>query len=230
MSPDFGYYIGQFERAKTAHSLAGIFILCLPASLLLALLLRALQAPLVSLLPQPHRGALLSLPARPPLSELREWLVLALAIVTGAATHVAWDSLTHNHGLPVQAWPLLQRELLRIGSRQFLVYNTLQHASTVLGSACVALVYLRWVRRVTPPGGFPADGRDGRRAAWLALCGLAALAVGLPSAIAAVGPEFAANRPSMILVHTVIHATTVFALLYSAAALVWYRRTRTSGT
>jgi hypothetical protein len=230
MSPDLLYYTGHFEVAKEAHTPLGILTLCLPIGLLVALVVRLLRGRLVALLPQPHRGAVASLPPRPPLSEPREWLLLAAAIVLGAATHVLWDAFTHGDGLVVQAWPALREPLFTLGPRRFHVYNTLQHASTLFGVACLAIVYRRWLRRTAgaaaraagpPPAAFDGDGRERHRVALLAGCVLVAVGVALPLAFEVIGPWHGPFRASMILVRTVIYATTTFALLVVAAALAW---------
>ncbi|MCW5636449.1 MAG: DUF4184 family protein [Rubrivivax sp.] len=230
MSPDLLYYTGHFEVAKEAHTPLGILTLCLPIGMLVALVVRALRERLVAVLPQPHRGALTSLPPRPPLREPREWLLLAAAIVLGAATHVMWDAFTHGDGIVVQAWPALREPLFTLGPRRFLVYNTLQHASTLFGVACVGIAYRRWLRSTvgTAPAAAPAagvawasDGRERHRAVLLAGCLLVAVMVALPLAFEVIGPQHGPFRASMILVRTVIYATTAFALLVVAAAFAW---------
>src|SRR5260221_11283718 len=61
ISPDFGYYVGRFDMATTAHTLLGLLIVCLPTGLALVVLIRILHRPVPNWLPQPHRQATLSL-------------------------------------------------------------------------------------------------------------------------------------------------------------------------
>ena len=172
MSPDLGYYLGLFRVAEFAHTVPGIVAVGLPAGLLMVATLRWLREPLVVLLPQPHRYVL-----RQGLASLAEnvtWsrgMVLAVSLVLGAATHVAWDSFTHATGLPVERSEFLQRELFRIGSRDVETYNFLQHASTLFGIVVLAMAYRSWLspslprarrrrmRRIRCVGGYWAPSR-----------------------------------------------------------------------
>lgn len=226
MSPDFGYYTGHFDFAKAAHTPLGILLHCLPIAMLLVLLLRWLRQPLIAILPQPHRAALGSLPAPVGLPGVREALALALAVIVGAATHVAWDSLTHNHGFVVQHWPLMQRLLFRIGGHSFHVYNTLQHASTVIGVACLLVAYRRWLRRTPAARDFRCDGRDRARYALLLACLAGAVAVAVPLAMSVAGKLSGPYSLNVLIVRSVIYATSGAVVALVLAALWWSRRSR----
>ncbi|MFF7456452.1 DUF4184 family protein [Kitasatospora sp. NPDC008115] len=107
-----------FVNATTSHSTSGVPTVALPYALALWALFRAGRRPLAALLS-------LSAPAAPSGRWVRRggWVVLSALI--GAATHVVWDAFTHMEGLARG--------------------RVLQHASTVLGLALLA-VYL-WRRR-----------------------------------------------------------------------------------
>src|SRR6267142_809972 len=64
MSPDFGYYIGQFPVANFAHTALGTLAVCLPMGLLALGLFYLIRRPLCFVLPQPHRAALMPLASR----------------------------------------------------------------------------------------------------------------------------------------------------------------------
>jgi hypothetical protein len=221
LSPDFGYYTRQFDLAKQAHSVPGLFLLCLPAGLAVAALVMLFGRVVVELLPQPHRHALSTLAAGRRWPGLRGWLALCAAVVVGASTHVVWDSFTHSHGAAVQQWAFLQAPLVRIGDRSFLVYNTLQHASSVLGATCLVVAYVRWLRRLPPPAQRTDDGLDRVRYAVLAACVVASVLVAVPLAYAAIEGSASTQRGSLIVVHTVIYATTCATVLTVGAALAW---------
>src|SRR5580704_6496880 len=57
--PDLGYYVERRELAALAHTAPGLVLVCLPAGLAVFALARFLHRPVASLLPEPHRGALL---------------------------------------------------------------------------------------------------------------------------------------------------------------------------
>ena len=61
MTPDFGYFVGQFNVAGLAHTIPGSFVVCVPVGLLVLGLFYALRRPVCYLLPQPHRAALMPL-------------------------------------------------------------------------------------------------------------------------------------------------------------------------
>src|SRR5258708_34311473 len=65
ISPDFGYYVGRFDMATTAHTLLGLLIVCLPTGLALLVLIRILHRPGANLLPQPHLQPIRPLPRTP---------------------------------------------------------------------------------------------------------------------------------------------------------------------
>jgi hypothetical protein len=143
LAPDIGYYIGRFDLAVIAHTTLGLLILCLPTGLILYVLVRVLQRPVASVLPEPHRSALMSMPEVPPLMSLPVVFAVAVSIVIGAMTHNAWDSFTHPAGYMVAKLPLLRETVWRLGNRSVPVYDILQHGSTLLGLLVVGAAYVR---------------------------------------------------------------------------------------
>lgn len=80
MVPDIGYYVGRFDLASAAHRPLGLLTVCLPAGLVLVALLRVGHRPVAWLMPQPHRGALLSLPLAPALTTLTTMVRVSLSV------------------------------------------------------------------------------------------------------------------------------------------------------
>jgi len=64
ISPDFGYYVGRFDMATTAHTLLGLLIVCLPTGLALLALIRILHRPVANLPPTLNHTAKRSCPFR----------------------------------------------------------------------------------------------------------------------------------------------------------------------
>jgi hypothetical protein len=99
--------------------------LCLPAGLLVYAAFHLLfKQPMLALAPRRLAGRLAvwtepSLPGVP-------WLWVVLSLLTGIATHLAWDALTHAGGVPLL-------EMRVFGNVR--LHQVLQHASTLLGSA-----------------------------------------------------------------------------------------------
>ena len=62
---------------------------------------------------------------------------MAISILIGAASHIFWDSFTHDHGYFVQTIPALQNSVDFLG-RQIPILKILQHSSTFLGGLVIA--------------------------------------------------------------------------------------------
>ena len=101
----------------------------------------------------------------------RAWLLAPLAVAIGAATHLLWDSATHEWGFIVRGNAFLGETYGPIPA-----YRWLQHTSTVVGTLVVAGYGLRQLGRrpVAPrPSAMP------HAAYWLAAVPVAALIVGI---------------------------------------------------
>ena len=62
---------------------------------------------------------------------------MTISILIGAASHIFWDSFTHDHGYFVQTIPALQNSVDFLG-RQIPMLKILQHGSTLLGGLVIA--------------------------------------------------------------------------------------------
>lgn len=139
VAPDLPVYLPVGVGYATTHSGRG-----LPASILIGLVLlwlwyAVLRHAVVDLTPSlrdrlPQRS-------RP---ERWGWVLAPVAVAVGAASHVLWDSVTHDWGFVVEEIALLRDEVgpLRL-------FEWLQHASTVVGIAVVAAYGVARLRR--PP-------------------------------------------------------------------------------
>jgi hypothetical protein len=67
----------------------------------------------------------------------RNWFVVTISILIGAASHIFWDSFTHDHGYFVQTIPALQNSVDFFGG-QIPILKILQHSSTLLGGLVIA--------------------------------------------------------------------------------------------
>ncbi len=213
VAPDLLYYIGQFGLASRAHSVAGLVTVCLPLGLLMLALMQLLRAPIADLLPQPHRRLVLATPALNGIPSLRTMALAALSLIIGAATHVLWDAFTHRGQFFVEQIAWLHAPLWTLSGREVQVFNVLQHVSTVLGIACIAVVYVRHAGGWLAFGGLAA----GERRRYWVLAGLMAMACVIAGALA--WAEWSgAGSYSVLLVRTVINATSLFGLLLLGAA------------
>ena len=134
LTPDFGYYVGQFGIATLAHTFVGSFLVCLPTGMLLLAAFYLVRRPVWYLLPEPHRTALEPFLSRPTPTRFADLARAGLSVLLGAWTHIMWDSFTHRSGWTVVQFP-------------WLPYQELQHVSTVFGVAVLAIAYYFWLRR-----------------------------------------------------------------------------------
>lgn len=149
MMPDLAYFV-HFEgfNRYLGHSIPGLFTFCLPVGLVIWLVFQIfLKRPFFALLPASHQRRILpylqGFPYRSPLFMISS--IVSLGI--GTLSHLAWDSFTHNHGLIVQNVTALRQPILEIAGASIYPFSILQHGSTVLGLAALALWYLLWYRK-----------------------------------------------------------------------------------
>lgn len=149
MAPDFPYFVGAAGIRWQTHDFPAIAWFCVPVGLAVYLAFqRWLRAPAIHLLPEALAARLTLAPARAPLHSV----VAALAL--GAATHVLWDSFTHEHQPGVMLVRGLNALAIQWLGLPLRGYNLLQHGSTLLGALALVNALRRWLQR-TPPGPLP---------------------------------------------------------------------------
>ena len=147
LMPDLGYYLHRFDWSSLTHRFPDGLLPCVLAGLVALALFYGLRQPVCQLLPQPHRSALLALIERQPAFTLTAVLTMMLSLAIGAATHMAWDGLTHRGGWAVMRALALQEPLFYLWGTGAPAYQVLQHLSTLIGTAALAWAYGRWLRR-----------------------------------------------------------------------------------
>lgn len=215
IAPDIGYYVGLFEVASFAHTIAGIFLACLPVGVACLALLHLVREPLLHLLPSCHRDVIRAAVEPEKAAPWRRYTARIVALAAGAATHTFWDSFTHASGELVRSFDFLRAHVLSIAGRDFYVFNMLQHLSSALGVAVLIGVYaveLRKRRSLPPP---EVTGADRRRYAILLGCVVVSAAAGLVMAY------LTGARGSFFIFRTAIYATNAFVLFTLAAAFIW---------
>lgn len=146
LSPDFQYVLRLAVRGAYWHTLPGLVVACVPATLAAVWLWRALVRPsLIPLLP-PGMQPSASTPRRSA-SGVVAWA--AGAALLGALTHVLWDGFTHGTGWAVRWMPALLEPASAVGL-SVPWYNVLQHASTLLGGTVLLIAIGGWVRGHPP--------------------------------------------------------------------------------
>ncbi|HYD60623.1 MAG TPA: DUF4184 family protein [Noviherbaspirillum sp.] len=147
VSPDFVYFFHLGTNGAFSHSLAGIFLFCVPASMVVYIVYHLiLRQPLLALMPD-------AIATR--MNPVAEWiprsvsaiLVIASSFAIGAGTHVGWDAFTHGNTLVVKNFEILRTPIALMGDLKMPLYKVLQHLSSVLGLVVLAICLVRWMHR-----------------------------------------------------------------------------------
>jgi hypothetical protein len=166
VAPDAPVYLPVGVGYRTTHSSEGLVADVVIGLAVLGLWVTLLRDAVVDLTPSLRRR----LPARSRLGA-RAWLLAPPALAIGSATHVLWDSVTHDWGFVVQ-----ESAVLREAYGPLPLYRWLQHGSTLAGSAVVAAYcWLRLSRRAV----LPRPAAVPRAGLWLVPVPLAAVAAGV---------------------------------------------------
>ena len=157
MSPDFAYFLPGGLSRVSSHSLEGIFLFCLPAGLLMwQLFVRILERPTIELLPEAWRGRV----SRSDQQLTRRALLLAaIAIIVGAATHIAWDMFTHANTHITSAFPEFRAAVFEYHGRPIRLYFVLQCLSSVVGLLALAIWAFN-LRRAAPQARTASESRS----------------------------------------------------------------------
>jgi hypothetical protein len=216
MSPDFEYLLRLTPRGEFGHTPLGLIVFCLPIGLAVRSVYRAWLRPVaLDLLPP---GLAVAIAPRCEAS----WRAGALAVLLGAASHVAWDAFTHADGFFVGLLPSLASEAWPTAAPGLRWYKLLQHASTVLGALVIAAVALRWLGRHPASARRFAPGQARRVVVALS-------AMLLISALGAVlnGVRVADRSVAVVLAYAAVGAMVGFALASVVVATHWHTKKRT---
>ncbi|MEZ4800276.1 MAG: DUF4184 family protein [Flavobacteriales bacterium] len=139
LTPDFEYFLRMKIKSSYSHTIDGLFWFDLPLGLLLAFIFHNIvRDSLFNNLPAVLYSRFSTF------KQLgwngyfkKNWLVVTISILIGAASHLLWDSFTHDHGYFVQTIPTLQNSVDFIGG-QIPILKILQHSSTIIGGLIIA--------------------------------------------------------------------------------------------
>ena len=144
MTPDFEYFLRMKIQSLYSHTISGLFWFDLPLGIVLAFIFHVLvRNTLFANLPYCINSRL---------SEYksflwsdyfkRHWLVVCISVLIGAASHLLWDSFTHQHGYFAAAIPQLTQKVTLLGKDVFL-FKILQHGSTLIGAIVILYAFLK---------------------------------------------------------------------------------------
>jgi hypothetical protein len=226
--PDFTYF-APFPMARSrSHDLFGLFWFCMPMGFATyALFHAAIAAPAIDLLPSALRARCLALRASrvaPPAA------AVAVSLLVGATTHIAWDAFTHAGAPIVRVSRALRFHLATLSGYPISVYTILQHVSTVLGVVLLIVWVRRW-QRTAPAAAAPPSFAMEPGLRRLAALAVAALAIALWLASDDVQPlrEPTLRGVQLFLRRAVPAAITSFAIAFASYAAVWQLGARRAG-
>ena len=139
LTPDFEYFLRMRIMSNYSHTIDGLFWFDLPLGLLLSFIFHNIvRDSLFDNLPSILKSRFSVFKKFEWNAHFkRNWIVVIISILIGAASHIFWDSFTHEHGYFVQTIPALQNSLDFLG-RQIPILKILQHSSTLLGVLVIA--------------------------------------------------------------------------------------------
>lgn len=142
--PDFEYFLRMRIQSNYSHTLSGLFWFDLPLGILLAFIFHNIvRDSLFDNLPPILKSRLTTFKQFNWNNYFKDhWLVAAISVLIGAASHIFWDSFTHDHGYFVQTIPALTNTVDILG-RQVPTLKILQHSSTLVGGLVIAFALLK---------------------------------------------------------------------------------------
>jgi hypothetical protein len=138
LTPDFEYFLRMRIQSDYSHTISGLFWFDLPFGLLLTFIFHNIvRDSLFDNLPTILKSRLLTFKQFKWTEYFKkDWLIVTSSILIGAASHIFWDSFTHDSGYFVKIVPALT-ETVDLFGRQIPNYKILQHSSTLIGALIV---------------------------------------------------------------------------------------------
>ena len=139
LTPDFEYFIRMKIKSEYSHTIEGIFWFDLPLGILLAFIYHNIvRNNLFENSPFFLKSKFLNF-SQFNWNEYfkRNWFVVIISILIGAASHIFWDSFTHDDGYFVKTIPRLS-EAVKLFAVEIPILKILQHSSTLVGAFVIA--------------------------------------------------------------------------------------------
>lgn len=219
MAPDLSNFLDLGITGRWTHTLAGTFEFSLPAALIvLAVFHLLLKRPMVTLLPGRIQQRIVLQPFR--FRPIGRFLIIIVSILAGIATHLLWDSFTHDEGWMAERIGWLQTPHLILG-HWWPTYKFAQHGSTVVGLLLVALWFRAWYR--SHPVRSQIEPRLSVRARAAVVCSILAIAfvVSLVRAWTMAGPHPLKAAFVAINVVSFVSVATLELLVFSLVLRAW---------
>jgi len=154
MSPDFEYFFRMSVMGTHGHTKAGIFYFDVPVTIILALLFHmVVKGNLIRNLPPILQRRFQDTLKLDFLNYLRNyWGIFLISATIGAASHIFWDSFTHNDRFFVRLFSeIYDNTYVPFQGANYPLFYVLQHISTVVGVS-VVVMYIAFMKPQTAIG------------------------------------------------------------------------------
>lgn len=140
MTPDFEYFLRMKVQSYYSHTLSGIFWFDLPLGIIITFLFHTIVRNSLFLnLPLQIKARLFEYQKFDWINYFKHnWIVVIISLLIGIASHLFWDSFTHNHGYFVEIIPSLKNKT-NLFNLQIPIYKILQHSSSLVGAIIIVL-------------------------------------------------------------------------------------------
>lgn len=143
-APDLEYLVHLRTHRTIGHTVGGIFVLCVPITLMVLVLWHKLIGPQLSRLLPERCSALAALASRPfRFFGPARFATICGSAALGAGSHILWDSFTHEGSFFWQRFEALRQPVWEGGPA---LVSLLQYTSSVLGLVLIASWLWRLVR------------------------------------------------------------------------------------
>lgn len=144
LTPDFEYFLRMRIQSNYSHTISGLFWFDLPLGILLAFIFHNIvRDSLFDNLPTILKSRLTKFKQFDWNNYFKNnWFVVTISVLIGAASHIFWDSFTHDHGYFVQTIPALT-DTVDILGRQVSTLKILQHSSTLVGGLVIVFILFK---------------------------------------------------------------------------------------
>jgi hypothetical protein len=153
LTPDFEYFLRMKVQSIYSHTLPGIFWFDLPLGILLTFLFHNLvRNSLFKNLPFELKSRFeIFREFNWNLYFKNNWVIITISIILGIASHLFWDSFTHETGYFVKVLPALQDSVI-LFDKNIKFFKILQHGSTILGALVISLAIYKMPKLKTENG------------------------------------------------------------------------------
>jgi len=144
LTPDFEYFLRMRVESRYSHSFEGIFWFDLPLAVIISFIFHNIvRNELFNNLPANLRSRVLIYTTFNWNHYFKKhYLIVFISSLIGIASHLFWDSFTHDHGYFVNHIPEL-RNTIFIFSKTIPYYKIAQHLSTFIGAIIIVFTVLK---------------------------------------------------------------------------------------